>query len=60
MLAAAAITAGWGGLATHTAGGAVTDTRAVLSSLAGHTAGVRSGTVGYGLLAGAAPGPGRC
>ena len=58
MLAAAAITAGWGGLATHTAGGAVTDTRAVLSSLAGHTAGVRSGTVAYGLLAGAAPGPG--
>ena len=58
VLAAAAITAGWGGLATHTAGGAVTDTRAVLSSLAGHTAGVRSGTVGYGLLAGAAPGPG--
>jgi uncharacterized membrane protein len=59
VLAAAAITAGWGGLATHTAGGVVTDTRSALSSLAGHTAGVRSGTVSYGLLGGAAPSAGQ-
>jgi uncharacterized membrane protein len=55
ILTAAVIAAGWGGAATGTMGGAVTDAGAVASSLIGKTAGVRSGDVAYGLLPGSGP-----
>jgi uncharacterized membrane protein len=57
VLAAAAITASWGGLATHTAGGAAADAWSALSSLVGRSAGVRAGGVSYGLLSGPPPSP---
>ena len=55
ILTAAVIAVGWGGAATGTMGGAVSDAGAVASSLIGQTAGVRSGDVAYGLLPGSGP-----
>ncbi len=55
ILTAGVIAVGWGGAATGTMGGAVSDAGAVASRLIGRTAGVRSGDVAYGLLPGSGP-----
>ena len=51
LMAVAAITVAWGGLATHTAGGAVNE---IKSAISGHSGGARSSAVSYGLISGKA------
>ena len=52
LLAVAVVTIGWGFLATQSAGAVLSDASASISGLLGHSAGTRSGNVGYSLLFG--------
>lgn len=55
LLAVCAITVAWGFLVTQSAGAVLTDAKAAISDLLGHSTGTRSNNVGYSLLFGGTP-----
>jgi uncharacterized membrane protein len=57
LLVLTVVTVGWGFLATQSAGAVITDAEASISGLLGHSAGTRSGNVGYSLFFGHTPTP---
>jgi uncharacterized membrane protein len=52
VVAVAVVTIGWGFLATQSAGAVLTDAKAAVSGLLGHSAAARSGNVSYSILFG--------